>query len=338
MVMGDILVVLMASLDLPVLLPLFLLALVLLPLLLVFPGGDSLFHVVIFLPLLPPLWSRLVPLLVELSRTDLAVCLYSLLPAYFTSALSKGLAQALVTDWLGWVALGGEQKDVLGFKNEFEAELCSELFEGDGALGKPVIGMVLDPVRSERLGAEMVVGKNWPGPGDHRAMGSQKHWDLGTIWNRYRLLGVDGLLSLLLLLVLLLLLDLCELLLIVEDSQVVGVSCESDFSLMRPGELPPMRPGEIGKRSLRLKLWVLALKLSLKALRLTSGLMECSGMETRGTFRRSIRTLRMLRWDRWLWLDELPRASSLDLRRAWTFTLTKLMKLELVAVVGHSLT
>lgn len=185
MVMGDILVVLMASLDLPVLLPLFLLALVLLPLLLVFPGGDSLFHVVIFLPLLPPLWSRLVPLLVELSRTDLAVCLYSLLPAYFTSALSKGLAQALVTDWLGWVALGGEQKDVLGFKNEFEAELCSELCEGDpvgeGALGRPVIGTVLDPVRSERLGAEMVVGKNWPGLGDHLAMGSQKLWDLGTI-------------------------------------------------------------------------------------------------------------------------------------------------------------
>lgn len=137
---------------------------------------------------------------------------------------------------------------------------------------------------------------------------------------------------------LLLLLDLCELLFIVEDSQVVGVSCESDFSLMRPGELPAMRPGEICKRSLKLMLWVLALKLSLKALRLTFGLMECSGMETRGTFRRSIRTLRMLRWDRWLWLDELPRASSLDLRRAWTFTLTKLMKLELVAVVGHSLT
>mmetsp|Transcript_22115 Transcript_22115/g.52608 ORF Transcript_22115/g.52608 Transcript_22115/m.52608 type:complete len:133 (+) Transcript_22115:2509-2907(+) len=95
--------------------------------------------------------------------------LYSSPSTYFTLTPSKGLAQALATDSLGCVALGAEQNFVLGNSS-------SDEHDGEHSLWIPA-RLVRDPVLSEKDGADEDLGKS----GDHRLIGSQKDWDLGTI-------------------------------------------------------------------------------------------------------------------------------------------------------------
>jgi len=118
-----------------------------------------------------------------------------------------------------------------------------------------------------------------------------------------------------------------------EDSAVVGVSTDSDLAI-GPGDIwIPYRCLAVWLEKLQ-DVWELAL--SLKALRLASGLLELSGMLTSGTFLWPFRTFRIPRTDRRLWFDDPFRVLSLLFRCIEIET--KLTKLALLTQVGASLT